>query len=55
MPKYSYDSRCEYLARVFLEDAQDGEPHATPENIAALAQDIQDAIEAFMSGNRSIA
>lgn len=50
----AYDQRCEDLARLFLTDAQDGEPHATPENVAALAQDIQDAIEAFMSGDRSI-
>jgi len=36
--KYSYDEKCEELARYFL-------PRGTPEAIAELAQVIQDAIE----------
>lgn len=37
---YSYDSRCEDLAEVFL-------PNGTERQLADLAQEIQDTIEAF--------
>jgi hypothetical protein len=39
-----YDTACEALARTFLEDDEDGLT-ATPANVAAVAQAIQDAIE----------
>lgn len=45
--KYSYDSRCEDLARVFLEDAG----KQTDENVKELAQAIQDVIESHLSGD----
>jgi hypothetical protein len=40
-----YDDRCEDLARIFLEDDEDQKDLATKENVASVAQAIQDAIE----------
>lgn len=49
-PKKSYDPACYELAEIFLYD----HPHlATTERIEALAQEIQDAIEAFITHEQS--
>ena len=37
--KYSYDEQCEFLARYFY-------PDWTDDDLAALAQEIQDVVEA---------
>ena len=45
MSKDSYDSRCYELAEYFL----DGEQHATKDHLSALAQEIQETVESFIS------
>jgi hypothetical protein len=45
-PVGSYDQHCEDLAAEFLEDNQEID---TPANRVALAQEIQDVIESFLT------
>lgn len=44
--KYSYDMKCDDLARYFMSDGE----NAPEEEIASLAQAIQDAIENWFVG-----
>ena len=44
--KYSYDEKCDELARYFMSDGED----VPEEAIADLAQSIQDAIENWFVG-----
>jgi hypothetical protein len=45
MTKYSYDEKCEMLARFFLADF----PQHTEDEVRELAQQIQNAIEGYLS------
>ena len=46
-PKYSYDPECENLARYFL-NAGDIAMWQVDDDAPKLAQEIQDAVEAYM-------
>jgi hypothetical protein len=48
----SYDTKCHELAETFIDD--DPRIAKSPELVAALAQEIQDTIEAFLQYDEAV-